>query len=80
MFLNDIARYADVQDRLRQEINARQAEIGGEDAAFTQEDYDSMSYLNAVLKVGLHHPRRSFASISHPHTRAFSVICRNQCA
>ncbi|KAF8532178.1 cytochrome P450 [Gautieria morchelliformis] len=50
MFLNDIARYPEVQDRLRQEINTKQAEIGGDDATFTQEDYDSMSYLNAVLK------------------------------
>ncbi|KAG6909895.1 hypothetical protein DXG01_014709 [Tephrocybe rancida] len=50
MLLNDLSRNTEVQDRLRAEINAKQAEIGGDDATFTQEDYDSMLYLNAVLK------------------------------
>ncbi|KAJ7639233.1 cytochrome P450 [Roridomyces roridus] len=50
MFLNDMARYPTVQQRLRQEINAKRAEIGGDDVKFSQDDYDSMPYLNAVLK------------------------------
>jgi hypothetical protein len=51
MFLNDMANYPVVQTRLRGEILAKQAEIGGDDVPFTQEDYDTMPYLNAVLKV-----------------------------
>ncbi|KAG6846360.1 hypothetical protein H0H93_014452, partial [Arthromyces matolae] len=50
MLLNDLSHHPDVQNRLRDEINAKQAEIGGDDATFTQDDYDSMPYLNAVLK------------------------------
>ncbi|KAG6829533.1 hypothetical protein H0H92_004270 [Tricholoma furcatifolium] len=50
MLLNDLSKNPKVQERLRAEINAKQAEIGGEDATFTQDDYDSMVYLNAVLK------------------------------
>jgi hypothetical protein len=51
MFLNDLACYPDVQRRLREEIMAKQAEIGGDAASFTQDDYEAMPYLNAVLKV-----------------------------
>jgi len=51
MLLNDLACYPEIQNRLRQEVNEKQAEIGGDDARFTQEDYDAMPYLNAVLKV-----------------------------
>lgn len=58
MFLNDMAQYPEVQDRLREEINAKQAGIGGKNAIFTQQDYDSMPYLNAVLKAS------SFASFT----------------
>ncbi|KAJ7346262.1 cytochrome P450 [Mycena albidolilacea] len=50
LFLNDMGIYPDIQQRLRSEIEAKRVEIGGEDAIFTQEDYDSMPYLNAVLK------------------------------
>jgi hypothetical protein len=62
LFLNDMGLYPDIQQRLRSEIEAKRIEIGGEDAIFTQEDYDSMPYLNAVLKVSLsipHSPRCS---------------------
>ncbi|KIJ36043.1 hypothetical protein M422DRAFT_261592 [Sphaerobolus stellatus SS14] len=50
IFLNDIAQNPEVQERLRQEISNKQAEIGGDDATFTPYDYESMPYLNAVLK------------------------------
>ncbi|KAG6844549.1 hypothetical protein H0H87_006033 [Tephrocybe sp. NHM501043] len=50
MLLNDLSRHPEIQQRLRAEINVKQAEIGGDEATFTQEDYDSMTYLNAVLK------------------------------
>ncbi|KAJ7247441.1 cytochrome P450 [Mycena haematopus] len=50
LFLNDMGLYPEIQHRLRSEIKAKRIEIGGEDANFTQEDYDSMPYLNAVLK------------------------------
>lgn len=53
MFLNDMACYPNVQDRLRQEIIDKQVDIGDDGADFTQEDYESMPYLNAVLKVRL---------------------------
>jgi len=50
MLLNDLAQFPKVQDRLREEIMTKLAEIGDEDATFTQDDYDSMPYLNAVIK------------------------------
>ncbi|KAG6844548.1 hypothetical protein H0H87_006032 [Tephrocybe sp. NHM501043] len=50
MLLDDLSRHPEIQQRLRAEVNAKQAEIGGDQATFTQEDYDSMTYLNAVLK------------------------------
>ncbi|KAI0031071.1 cytochrome P450 [Vararia minispora EC-137] len=50
MFLTDMGRFPEVQAKLREEILAKQAEVGGEDVPFTQEDYESMPYLNAVLK------------------------------
>ncbi|KAJ6449850.1 cytochrome P450, partial [Mycena sanguinolenta] len=49
MFLNDMGLYSEIQTRLRREIKAKRIEIGGEDATFTQEDYDSMPYLNASM-------------------------------
>ncbi|KAF8066772.1 cytochrome P450 [Lyophyllum atratum] len=48
--LNDLATYPKIQDRLRDEIMAKKADLGDEDAPFTQDDYDNMPYLNAVIK------------------------------
>ncbi|KAG5729856.1 hypothetical protein E4T56_gene13850 [Termitomyces sp. T112] len=50
MLLNDLANHPTVQERLRKEVSTKQVEIGGDDVTFTQEDYDNMPYLNAVLK------------------------------
>jgi cytochrome P450 len=50
--LLELARYPEVQKRLRKEIRetARAVNERG-DSGFTASDLDSMTYLNAVLKV-----------------------------
>ncbi|GLB34391.1 hypothetical protein LshimejAT787_0112750 [Lyophyllum shimeji] len=50
VLLNDLAKFPKVQERLREEIMAKGVDLGDEDAKLTQEDYDSMPYLNAVIK------------------------------
>ena len=48
----EIARHTTVQNKLRQEIRAKEREIKARgDSEFTSNDFDAMPYLTAVLKV-----------------------------
>lgn len=48
----ELARRPEMQTRLRHEIRAKAREIHARgDVEFTAADYDSIPYLNAVLKV-----------------------------
>jgi len=50
--LLEIARHTDVQTRLRDEIHEKEREIWARgDVEFTANDFDSMPYLTAVIKV-----------------------------
>lgn len=50
--LLEIARHTNVQDKLRREIRAKEREIKARgDIEFTSNDFDTMPYLTAVLKV-----------------------------
>lgn len=49
----EIARHANVQAKLRSEIRQKARDIRERgDVEFTANDFDNMSYLNAVIKVG----------------------------
>ncbi|KAL0573547.1 hypothetical protein V5O48_008414 [Marasmius crinis-equi] len=56
--LLELSRHPEIQDRLRKEIHLKEQELltGGR-TGFTAEDFDSLPYLNAVLKESLrYHP------------------------
>jgi hypothetical protein len=57
--LLEIARHTDVQTRLRNEIHEKEREIWARgDVEFTANDFDSMPYLTAVIKVNFLIPAR----------------------
>ena len=54
--LLELSRHPEIQEKLRKEIQEKQRQVvseGRTQSEFTPEDYDSLPYLNAVLKVDL---------------------------
>ncbi|KAK1225575.1 hypothetical protein PQX77_011467 [Marasmius sp. AFHP31] len=80
--LLELSRHPEIQDKLRKEIREKERQLvseGRSQSGFTADDYDSLPYMNAVLKSG-NPPRTQESMRYHPAViRIFRMAFVDDC-